>query len=392
VKKLKKKILSTFLILIAFSFIFEGDALAQNVSVPGLNEDVTIAKDEVLEGPYIATGDNITISGTINGDAYIAGSVITVDGTINGDLLVGGGVVTIKGRVSDDVRAAGGMVTIDGKVGKNVTALAGTVTFGSDADIDGDVIVGGGTFAHLGNIDGKTLIYSSDATLAGRIGKDVTVTSEKISVLKTALLDGNLGYTSDKEASVSAEARIVGAVQRTVAGKALTQAGVRARKGLSGVRFGVNLLSYLSMLLLGLILLKVAPRQTTAVAKLIGEQPWKSVGFGFLALVLAPVAIIILMVSVIGVPLAAILTGVYILVIGISSLFTGLFVGQKVFDLINLKENVYVMLAVGLLLVQLLLAVPTVGGLVRLLSVMAATGAMLTLGREALGRLKKHNP
>lgn len=348
------------------------------------SEDVTIGKDEVIEGPYIKAGDNITISGTINGDAYIAGGVVTIDGEITGDLLVGGGVVTIKGKVENDVRAAAGMVTIDGKVGRNVTALGGAITFGSDADIDGDVIATGGTFAHLGNIDGKALIYSGDTTLGGRVGKDTTVTAENVSVLKTAILDSNLSYTADKEASVSAEAKIVGAVKRT----ALTQVGRSARKGLSGVRFGVNLLSYLSMLLLGLILLKVAPRQTTAVAKLIGEQPWKSLGFGFLGLVLAPVAIVILMVAVIGVPLAAILAGVYILMISISSLFTGLFVGQKVFDLINLKENAYAMLAVGLLLLQLVLTIPTIGGLVRFLSVLAASGAVVVLGREGLRRLE----
>jgi len=272
---LKKKILSTFLILAALSFICGGSVQAQNLNVPGLNEEVVIGKDEVIEGPYIATGDNITVSGTIDGDAYLAGGVVTIDGTINGDLLVGGGVVTIKGRVTDDVRAAGGMVTIDGKVGKNVTALGGTVTFGSDADIDGDVITAGGTFAHLGNVDGKALIYSSNTTLGGRVGKDITVAAEKLSVLKTALLGSNLSYISDQEASVSAQARIAGAVQRTTAGKALTQVGARTRKGLSGVRFGVNFLSYLSMLLLGLLLLKVAPRQTTAISKLIGEQPWR---------------------------------------------------------------------------------------------------------------------
>ena len=379
-----KKILSVFLILATLSLVLGGDVLA--------SEDTTIGKDEVIEGPYVNTGDKITISGTINGDCYIAGGVITVDGAINGDLIVGGGVVTIKGRVSDDVRAAGGMVVIDGKVGKNVTALGGTVTFGSDADIDGDVLTSGGTFAHLGNIDGKALIYSSDVTLAGRVGKDINITAEKITVAKTAILDGNLDYTSDKEASVSAQAKITGNVRRTAAGKALTQIVPSAQGRLFRVRFGFNLLSYFSMLLLGLIFLKIAPRQTTAISKLIGEQPWRSMGLGFLALALTPIAIVVLVISVIGVPLAAILGVIYILWISLSSLFTGLFIGQKVFTLANLKENAYAMLAVGLLLLQLVLALPVVGGFVRLLSVLAAVGAIITLKREALRRLEIHNP
>ncbi len=385
---LKKKILSTFLILLTLSFISGGSALAKTTLTSNFGEDITIGKDEILEGPFLNAGDSVTISGTINGDAYIAGGVVTIDGTINGDLIVGGGVVTIKGKVTDDVRAVGGMVTIDGKVGKNVTAFGGTITFGSDADIDGGVVVGGRTFAHLGNIDGRALIYSTAVTLAGRVGENISATAEKVAVSKTALLDGNLDYTSDQEASVSAQAKIAGRVQRTAAGKVLTQVGPLARRGFSGARFGVNLLSYLSLLLLGLILLKIAPRQVTAVSKLIGEQPWRSLGLGLLGLILTPLTIVVLMVTVIGLPLAVIVGGGYAIVIGTSSLFTGLFIGQKVFDLANLKENAYAMLAVGLLLLQIILALPVVGGFVGLLSLLAAMGAMLTLGREALRKLE----
>lgn len=378
-KKLKKKILSISLILLSLALFLKNDARA---------EDITIGQDEIIEGPYIKYGNNVTISGTVNGDVFVAGSFVTVDGKINGDLIVGGGAIFIKGEVSDDVRAGGGMVTIDGKVGRSVTALAGTVTLGSDADVDGDVLAVGNNFVHLGNIDGKLQVYTNEATLAGRIGKNVEAKTDRVAVLKTAILDRNLLYTSDKEASVSAEARIAGAVKRMPTGRALAQIAPGAQRGLSRVRFRINFLSYLSMLLLGLIFLKIAPRQVMAVSKLIGERPWRALGLGLLALVLTPIAVVILIISIIGVPLAAILGAVYILWISISSLFTGLFVGQKVFDLVNLKENRYVMLAVGLLLLQFVLALPTVGGFVRLLSILVAVGAMLTLKWEALKRLE----
>ncbi len=374
-KKLKKKILSTFLILIVLSLVLKSDALAK---------DITVAKDEVVQGPYIQTGNNITISGTINGDAYLAGGTATIDGVINGDLIIAGGAVTIKGEVTNDVRAGGGMVTIDGKVGRNVTAIGGTVTLGSDADVDGGVIALGGTLAHLGNIDGDVLAYGNRLTLAGRVGGNTTANVQTVSVTKTALLDGGLNYTSDQEASVSAEAKISGPVRRTPTGKALTQVVPQTGRR---VVFGFNLLSYLSMLLLGLVLLRLVPRQVIAVSQLIGEQPWRGLGLGLLAMVLAPILVIILVVSIIGMPLAVILVGLYVLMIATSSLFTGLFVGQKVFDLMNLKENRYAMFAVGLLLLQLLLSITTVGMVVRFLSVLAASGAMLTLGREALARL-----
>ncbi len=384
-----KKILSTFLILTVLSFLCGGSALAQKVSLFGPNEDITVAKDEVLEGPYIQTGNNITISGTINGDAYLAGSTVTIDGTVNGDLMTVGGTVTIKGEVTDDIRAAGGLVTIDGRVGKNVTALGGTITFGSDADIDGSVIALGKTLAHLGNIDGNLLAYGEQATVAGRVGGNIKTHTQTVAVTKTAIVGGNLDYTADQEASVSAQAKIVGTVQRTTTGKALTQVVPRTGRR---VFFRFRLLSYLSMLLIGCILLRIAPRQVTAVSKLIGERPWRSLGLGFLGLILIPAAAVVLMFTIIGAPLAAILGGLYVSAIGTSSLFSGLFIGQKIFNLTNLKENRYAMLVVGLLLLQLLLAVPAIGGLVRFLSILASTGAIVTLGHETLRRLKIHNP
>lgn len=383
-KKLNKKLLSTTLILLALALTIKGTAIAKTGWTPNFGEDITIGKDKVVEGPYLNLGNNITISGTINGDAYLLGNFVTIDGTINGDLIVGGGVVTIKGRVSDDIRAAGGIVTIDGKVGKNVTAFGGTTTLGTDADVEGDVIAGGGNIAYLGNIDGKALIYGDEVALAGRVGGNVNTTAEKVTVSKTAILDGNLSYTSDKEASVSGEARIAGTVKRTPAGKALTQVVPQAK----GVLFRFRLLSYLSILLVGLILLKIAPRQVTAVAKLIGEQPWRCLGLGFLTLVLTPIAVVILVVSIIGIPLGAILGAVYILILSLSSIFAGLFLGQKIFDLANFKENSYAMMMIGLLLLYLLFAVPVVGGFVRILSLLAAIGAMVTLKREALRRLE----
>jgi cytoskeletal protein CcmA (bactofilin family) len=383
VKRLKKKILSISLILLSLTLIPKTDV--QAATTPNLGEDVTVAEDEVIQGPYIKTGDNITISGTIEGDAYIAGSMVSVDGTIKGDLMTAGGAVTIKGEVEQDIRAAGGMVTIDGRVGKNVTALGGTVTLGSDADVDGNVVALGGTLAHLGNIDGGVLAYGERATLAGRIGGDIKARTQTVSVTKTAVLDGDLDYSADQEASVSAQARIVGTVRRTPVAKTLTQAIPKAGRG---VLFRFRLLSYLSMLLLGLVLLRLAPRQTTAVSQLIGEQPWRGLGLGLLGLVLIPVAAVALMLTVIGVPLAALIGVGYILVLTSSSLFSGLFLGQKIFDLANLKENRYAMMAVGLLVLQLTMALPTVGGLVRFLSILASTGAVVTLGREVLRRLE----
>lgn len=382
-----KKILSVSLIGIALLLTLKSSANATTGYNLDFGKDITIGKDENLKGPYLNYGDNATISGTVDGDIYIGGGFVTVDGTINGDLFVGGGVVTVKGTVSDDVRVVGGMVNIDGRVGKNVTALGGTVAIGSDGTIGQSLLAVGGNVVVLGNINQGAAIYGDEVVLAGRIGEQVQVTATKISVEKTAILEGGLDYTSEKDAEIADGAAITGTVNKNLPPQIVpTPQPILGGLGRLALKF--QLLSFLSLLLIGLLLVRFAPRQTSAVAKLIGEQPWRSLGFGFLTVILTPIAMLLLAVTIVGLPLAILAGLAYAIAICLSSLFGGLFVGQKVFDWFNLKDNPYAMMAVGLLVLHLIFAVPVIGAFAQILSILAAVGAMLMLKREALRKLE----
>jgi hypothetical protein len=386
VKKLTKKILSLILINLALLLILKSPVTATGYNLD-LGKDITIGKDENLKGPYLNYGNNATVSGTVDGDIYIGGGFVTIDGTINGDLFVGGGVVTVKGTVSDDVRVVGGMINIDGRVGKNVTALGGTVAVGSDGTIGQSLLAFGGNVIVLGNINQGATIYGDEVVLAGRVGEQTQVTATKISAEKTAILDGGLNYTSEKDAEIADGAAITGAVNKNLPPQVVpTPQPVLSGLGRLALKF--QFLSFLSLLLIGLLLVRFVPRQTSAVAKLIGERPWRSLGIGFLTVILAPIAMLLLAVTIIGLPLAILLGLAYAIAICLSSIFSGLFVGQKVFDWLNLKENPYLMLGVGMLILQLIFAVPIVGTFAQILSVLAAVGAMLMLKREALRKLE----
>ncbi len=111
----------------------------------GVVKRVVLPADEVHEGWYFASGDQVIIQGTVNGDVYVAGGMVQVDGIVNGDLLAAGGAVVINGRVSDDVRAAGGNVECNGSVGKNVTVAGGNVRLSRGAEVGGVCWVPAGT-------------------------------------------------------------------------------------------------------------------------------------------------------------------------------------------------------------------------------------------------------
>ncbi len=64
-----------------------------------MGSNVVVGSDEVVDRNFFASGQNVTISGTINGDLYATGGTIIIDGVVNGDVLVAGGVVRITGKV-----------------------------------------------------------------------------------------------------------------------------------------------------------------------------------------------------------------------------------------------------------------------------------------------------
>jgi hypothetical protein len=72
-------------------------------------------------------------------------------------------------------------------------------------------------------------------------------------------------------------------------------------------------ISAVSTLILGLLSLRFLPRYHLSVVKVLSDKPWTSVGIGFVAAVVIPVACAILFATVFALPIALILTASYFL-------------------------------------------------------------------------------
>lgn len=336
---------------------------------------------QIHQGFYFQNADDVTITQTINGHAFVSGGTVTFDGTVNGDLFVAGGMVTIRGQISDDLRVAGGFVIIEGEVGKNVLAAGGNIKVGPTAVIGGSILALGGNVNLDGTIQKDVHIYAENATILGQIGGKTNAVVTKLNINDGASLLGNLNYTAPTKATIAKEASISGTVKRTAPPAIEKPAKPR-------FAFGFTIFSYLSMLLIGLILVKLAPRQTQALGRLVEERPWKNLLWGLLFLVITPLAIFILAISIIGLPLAVISGGVYVLTIVLTSLVTGLWIGRRIFRTLTFKKNLYLQLATGLLVIQLIFALPIIGFFVRLLSIFIGLGAEIALARAALKKLQ----
>jgi cytoskeletal protein CcmA (bactofilin family) len=131
---------------------------------------VTVAAGETVQGDLIASAGTVRIDGRVDGDLVASGGEVTVAGTVTGDVLAGAGSTTISGQVGGDVRAGTGQARIEGRVGEDVLLGAGQATVAQGAQVGGDLIFGAGRMQMDGQVTGNILGSTGNYTRGGSVG------------------------------------------------------------------------------------------------------------------------------------------------------------------------------------------------------------------------------
>lgn len=380
-RKFWRSFFVVFLLLPFYFIIFVSSVSAKIISS---EEAVTITADEIIEDDLFIGGETVTVEGTINGDLYAAAGMVTVSGRVNGDVLAAGGMVDISGVIKDDLRVAGGNITIHkASIGDNMTVFGGNISVDEQTKVGGSVVFGAGLVDSSAEVGRGVLGGSGTMTLDGKVGKSVVVGVGALSLGPKAQITGDLTYTSDEEAEISEKASISGSVSRLLPAKAEVSRGLPAV--MKQIGLGFKLWSYFAALIIGVLILIFFRKPSEKIAFNILEKPWQSLLFGFLFLVLSGPALILLMLSGIGFPLALILGGIFLLELYLTKIFVGILFGRSVAEFLGRKElNIYLSLALGLVIYYLLTALPIIGFFIFLATLIFGLGAIFSYKREIL--------
>jgi hypothetical protein len=112
------------------------------------------------------------------------------------------------------------------------------------------------------------------------------------------------------------------------------------------------------------------------------SKPWKSLGVGFLGLIVIPIASLIMFVILIGYPLGVVGIYTYSVLLYTASIFVGLVVGEKILQLFK-KEGVislYLSFIVGYVVLRILGLIPILGFVIRIFVLLFGAGALLLGG------------
>jgi cytoskeletal protein CcmA (bactofilin family) len=327
--------------------------------------EVTIAAGETVQGDLIASAGTVRIDGRVDGDLVASGGQVVVAGTVTGDVLAGAGSTTISGEVGGNLRAGTGQARIEGRVGEDVLLGVGQATVASGAQIGGDLIFGAGRMEMDGAVAGSVLGSTGNYTRGGSVGG-----SERV----------NVGQPEEEQEPTLAD-RTLDALRR-----------------------------YVSILVIGVLLLWLLPRVVRGAADAARGRPLVSFGvgiLGFIAVIVLLVAVILVTVLVAialgllglgsltgvtvfgGILVAAIIVFLFVLAVAFAAQATvGLALGRLLFRgegrsfLGGLGA-----LALGVLVVVLVAAIPVAGGWLETLLVLLGLGALLLMARPGRRRL-----
>ena len=329
-----RRFLIVFGLLALVSMVLAAPVLAADIRT----KDVIVIDQDVNDDLYLFAS-SITVNATVHGDLIAAGGDIVVNGVIEGDLWAAAGKIHINGTVADDVRFAGSDLKLgpSGQVGDDLFAAG--FGFGADSGsaIASDVFVAGYQALLGGDIGGDVKAAVGGFEISGHVVGDVEVEvgepdpefeqwsmfmrmnpympehiiGSGLTIEEDAQIDGELTYTSPVTVDVPDEVVGGAIVYQTPVPEEMEVPDVDVPEVPAGaltavavvtwfIRWIVGMIrNFVTLLLIGVLLLWLAPKWFKEVVRHWKEKPLHSMGWGFavwLAFFIAVPALFVVMI------------------------------------------------------------------------------------------------
>jgi cytoskeletal protein CcmA (bactofilin family) len=228
------------------------------------------------------------------------------------------------------------------------------------AETSGNVVVADGDVTIRGTVDGDVVVADGDITIRGTVDGDIVAVAGQVTLGRRGRVTGDIAY-GDKKPVLAPGARVSGDVKKFELGDA-------SIVGAIGFWIGFTL----SLLVLGLVLLALAPKAADAIARTAKAKGLIAALVGLLAFFLIPIIAIAACVTLIGLPLGIVLLFSIVPLYAIAYLSAGLVLGRVI-----LKKARILAFVVGLVILQLLTLIPIAGGIIGFLATVFGLGVLL---------------
>jgi len=330
--------------------------------------NTTLAAGQTVDGSLYAAGRTIDLAGTVNGDIFCAGQNITISGTVNGDVICGGQTLRIDGVVHGDVRAAGQSVTVDAQVTGSATLAGQTVTTSSKSRIGRDMTVAGQDVTLNGSVGRDVVAGSGSGIFNGLIGRNVSAGVDHLRLGSDADVKGNITYTSRNQLQRDSGADVVGRV---------TQNQPQQTRSDEGSPWLFTLWWLVAMLVFALLVALSMPQTVHRAAAAARLRPGRTLLVGFVASIIVPIGIVVLMATLLGLVAGLVALVAWILLVALSGPFAAYAFGRWILEQFNRTDNVVWAMLVGALVLLVVYLIPIIGWIVMLFALWYGLGMLL---------------
>jgi cytoskeletal protein CcmA (bactofilin family) len=246
--------------------------------------------------------------------------------------------------------------------GDTVAVISGDVTVPRGETVDG-VVVASGDVRIAGRSEGDVVVFSGDALVSGRIDGDLVMASGRARLLPSAYVSGDVNSGDERP---------------IVAGRAIVRGEVTEKNWGDSIDFlpfalgiGFWLLMSGSALLLGCLLLLIAPRAADAIFERSRERIGPLIAIGIAVTICLPVAAVIAAVTVVGIPLGIAILLALLPLAAVAYVTSAWALGRRI---VTEPRSRFLSFLAGLAILRLLALVPIFGGILSIAAVVFGFG------------------
>jgi cytoskeletal protein CcmA (bactofilin family) len=374
--------------------------------------NIKLLPDSVIVDDVYLTGDKIKMDASVDGDVVGFCRSLVYDGKLKGSLNVFSYQTVVFGVVEGSLRCFCYQIDVNSSVERDLLAFGNKVNLGPGGTIKNDALMYCNEATVDGDVGRDLTVGCAKVTIGGTIGGDVDLEAERIYILPTASIKGNLTYKSPEPAKIESGATILGVTDWQEVEKdgkkkgknlfailpgmvtnmvifQIAMGGLSLLTGLiysgilsaAGVALVVPILLIIAVMIASLVMVGLSRRFTESVREKARRQSLKSFSLGLVVFIVAPMVIIMLIASFLGMPLGVLATLLFVLLALLGWIFFAYFLGDLILRVFSPQKGPsrFLSTVFGVVALLFLGIIPAfVGFFITLVAMLWGLGAVLS--------------
>lgn len=328
-------------------------------------ENYRLPANQTHHGDLIVSANFAHVDGTVEGDVIATAQDLDITGHVEGDVIVFARNLRISGQVDGSVRGYGQFISISGSVAHNVTAACENFQLDPGGKIGWSAIVWAGNISLDGAIGRNIIVGGKDTEINGTILGAAKLYGSRLNIGPQASVGGEFQFKGQFEPEIAAGAKLASPINFS---RRHEEGAFR-----TGKFYIHRILHWGAAFIFGLVLLALMPVMFDRITR-AGRGPGALIGL--LVLFGVPIIAIIACVTLVGIPLGILTLLAYFVSLYAAQVFVGEIIGGMLMGRPAGFGASLGRLAVGLLIIHALSAIPHVGGWVVLVVIVWGLGAI----------------